>query len=51
MGVGLLFLRQLNLFLAIGAGAVLYLILLFAFRAVERDELRQLLALLLRREE
>lgn len=50
MGVSLFFLRQSNLFLSIGTGAVLYVIFLFAFRAIERDELRQLLSLLLRRE-
>jgi len=49
MGVGLVFLHDLNLFLALGAGGILYLVLLFAFRAIERDELEQLFALLLKR--
>jgi O-antigen/teichoic acid export membrane protein len=50
MGVGVFFLREMNLFLTIGIGAVLYLALLFVFRAIGRDELENLLALLLRRE-
>jgi len=49
MGVGLLFLRQFNLFVAIGAGALLYLVLLLVLRAIERDELRQVVSLLLKR--
>ena len=50
MGVGILFLRELNLFLTIGIGAALYMALLFMFRAIERDELEQLMTLLFRRE-
>jgi O-antigen/teichoic acid export membrane protein len=50
MGVSLLFLRELNLFISIGAGAVLYVMFLFVFRAIGRDELTELLGLSLRRE-
>lgn len=50
MGVGLFFLRHLNLFVSIGLGGALYVVALFVFRAVERDELRQLVNLLLKRD-
>jgi O-antigen/teichoic acid export membrane protein len=46
MGAVLLFLPGLNLFLAIGVGVVVYLVLLFVFGAVDRDELVQLTRLL-----
>jgi hypothetical protein len=49
MGMTLLFLRELNLFLSIGAGAILYVVFLFAFRAIGQDELKQLLGLMLKR--
>jgi O-antigen/teichoic acid export membrane protein len=49
MGVGVFFLRESNLFLAVGSGAVLYLVLLLVLRAVERRELQQLMALVFRR--
>jgi len=49
MGVGLFFLRNQNLFVSIGAGGVLYVVALFVFQVVERDELRQLGNLLLKR--
>lgn len=49
MGVSLLFLHELHLLLSIGAGAVLYVMFLFVFRAIGQDELRHLLGLLLRR--
>jgi len=51
MGVILLFIHDLNPFLSIGAGIALYVIFLFVFRAVEWAELKQLLVLLLEREE
>jgi O-antigen/teichoic acid export membrane protein len=51
MGLVLLFLRRLNLFLGIGIGAVTYAALLFAFQAIKREELGQVVALLLGREE
>jgi len=50
MGVSLLFLRELNLFLSIGAGAALYVVFLFVFRAIEWAELKQLVVLLVKRE-
>lgn len=50
MGVSLLFLRQFDLLVSVGTGAALYVAFLFAFHAVTKDELRQLLELLLRRE-
>ncbi len=50
MGVGLLFMRRFNLFVSIGLGGALYVVALFAFRAVERDELRYLVNLLLKRD-
>jgi len=49
MGTGVFFLREGNLFMAIGSGVVLYLVLLIALRAVERRELQQLAALMFRR--
>jgi O-antigen/teichoic acid export membrane protein len=49
MGVGLLLLGNVNLFLSIGAGAVLYVVSLFVFRAVSREELGHLARLLLKR--
>ncbi len=49
MGVSLLFLHRLNLFLAIGIGGVLYAAFLLIFRAVEQDELEQLIKLLFKR--
>ncbi len=51
MGVGVFFLREVNLFISIGVGAGLYIVFLFLFRAIERDELRQVIRLLLRRAE
>ncbi len=49
MGAGVLFLRESNLFLAAGSGAVLYIVLLIVLRAVEPRELRQLAALMFQR--
>ncbi len=46
MGGGLLFVPRLNLFLAIGMGAVVYLVFLFVFGAIDRGELEQLARLL-----
>ena len=50
MGVGVWFLRGSNLYLSIGTGAVLYGVLLLASRAVNQNELRFMLSLLLRRD-
>jgi O-antigen/teichoic acid export membrane protein len=49
MGAGVFFLRESNLFLAIGSGAALYVVLLIVLRAVERREWQQLVALVFRR--
>lgn len=49
MGAGVFFLRESNLFLAVGSGAVLYIVLLLVLRAVEHRELQQLVALVSRR--
>lgn len=49
MGAGVLFLRESNLFLAIGSGAALYMVLLIVLRAVKRRELQQFAALMFRR--
>lgn len=49
MGAGVFFLRGSNLFLAVGSGAVLYMVLLLVLRAVEHRELQQLAALMFRR--
>jgi O-antigen/teichoic acid export membrane protein len=49
MGAGVFLLREGNLFLVIGSGAALYIVFLIVLRAVERRELRQLVALMFRR--
>lgn len=49
MGAGVFFLREGNLFLAVGSGAVLYIVLLLVLRAVEHREWQQLVALVFRR--
>lgn len=49
MGAVVFFLREDNLFLAIGSGAALYAVLLIALRAVEHRELQQLAVLMFRR--
>jgi O-antigen/teichoic acid export membrane protein len=50
MGAGLFLLRDLDLFISIGAGGGLYVIALIVFRAVKRDEVLLLVNLLLRRD-
>lgn len=49
MGGAVFLLRGTNLFICIGSGAVLYGVLLLSLRAIDRNELRFLLGLLLRR--
>lgn len=49
MGLGLFLGRDLNLFLVMGLAGMLYVIALFAFRAIGGEELQYLISLLLKR--
>lgn len=48
MGLGLLLLRQLNLFVAVGAGAIIYGLLLLLFKAIDLSEIGYLTRLMLK---
>lgn len=49
MGAALFLMRELNVFVAIAAGLVLYAVLLLVLRAIDPNELKQLAGLLLKR--